>query len=86
MPFRFAGSDKAVLESFNEVEAFGKLVKVAADVAGQHAEMPAADVTAMFIALAEFSGSVYPESLDQVDLVLTTCYQVPPPLPWPSAW
>jgi len=83
---RYAGSDAAVLESFNQVDAFGKLMSMAVEVAEQHAEMPAADVTAMFIALADFSGAVYPDSLDQVDLVLTSCYQVPPLLPLSSGW
>ena len=57
------------------MDAFGKLLKAAGEVAGQHAEMPAAEVTAMYIALAEFTASVYPDRLDFVDLVLTSCYQ-----------
>lgn len=73
---RFASSDKAILESFGEADAFGKLLNSAVAVAEQHAEMPAADVTAMFIALAQFTGTVYPDKLDYVDLVLTSCYQV----------
>ena len=76
MHYRFAKSDKAILEDFNKVEAFGKLLKAAGEVAEQHAEMPAADVTAMYIALAQFTASVYPDRLDFVDLVLTSCYQV----------
>ena len=73
---RFAKSDKAILEDFNKAEAFGKLLKAAGEVAEQNAEMPAADVTAMYIALAQFTASVYPDRLDFVDLVLTSCYQV----------
>lgn len=47
------------------------------EVAGQHAEMPIADIAAIFIALAQFTGSVYPNRLDLVDSVLTSCYKVP---------
>ena len=49
------------------------------EVANQQAEMPAADVAAMFIALAQFTGTVYPDRLDYVDYVLTSCYQASPP-------
>ena len=51
-------------------------MRAAVDVAKQHAEMPAADVAAMFIALAHFTGTVYPSKLEYVDDVLTSCYQV----------
>ena len=73
---RFAKSDKVILEDFSRADAFGKLLKAAGEVAEQHAEMPTADVTAMYIALAQFTGSVYPDRLDFVDLVLTSCYKV----------
>ena len=40
--------------------------------------MPAADVAAMFIALARFTGAVYPDRLAAVDDVLAACQQVNP--------
>ena len=33
-------------------------------------------LAAMFIALAHFTGTVYPSKLEYVDDVLTSCYQV----------
>ena len=76
---RYASSDQAILDSFTGTDAFGKLMKAAVEVANQQAEMPAADVAAMFIALAQFTGTVYPDRLDYVDYVLTSCYQAIPP-------
>lgn len=76
---RFAKSDKSILKEFNNVDAFGRLLKAAEEVSEQHAEMPAAEITAMYIALAQFTASVYPDRLDFVDLVLTSCYRV---FPW----
>ena len=77
---RYASSDQAILDSFTGTDAFGKLMKAAVEVANQQAEMPAADVAAMFIALAQFTGTVYPDRLDHVDYVLTSCYQAIPPV------
>ena len=51
-------------------------MKAAVDVAEQHAEMPGGDVTAIFIALIEFAGIVYPDKLEYVNQVLSNCYQV----------
>lgn len=81
---RFAKSDKAILEDFSKADAFGKLLKVAGEVSEQHAEMPASEITAMYIALAQFTALVYPDRLDFVDLVLTACYQVGPTWPDPA--
>lgn len=66
----------AILENFIEIDAFGKLVHVAVEVAEQHAEMPGADVTSMFIALVEFTGAVFPEKLEYVNRLLSDCYKV----------
>ncbi len=38
--------------------------------------MPAADIAAIFIALARFTGAVYPDRLEAVDDVLAACQQV----------
>jgi hypothetical protein len=47
-------------------------------VAGRHAEMPPADVAAMFITLAQFCNQVYPDRLDYLDRVFAVCGQVSP--------
>ena len=65
-----------MVEEFNESDAFGQLLSAAARVAEQHAEMPGADVAAMYIALANFVGAVYPDRLDYIDRVLSSCQQV----------
>ena len=64
------------MDEFTQADAFGKLMNAAVEVAQQHAEMSGADVTAIFIALIEFAGAVYPDKLDYVNLVLSNCHQV----------
>ena len=73
---RFAATDSGVVEQFNEGDAFGQLLGAAGRVAEQHAEMPGADVAAMYIAAADFVGAVYPDRLDYIDRVLSSCYDV----------
>lgn len=73
---RFAATDGNVVEQFNEGDAFGQLLGAAGRVAEQHAEMPGADVAAMYIAAADFVGAVYPDRLDYIDRVLSSCYEV----------
>lgn len=73
---RYASSGPTILETFNQANAFGKLMDAASKVSNQHAEMPVADVVAMFIGLVSFAGAVYPDRLDCVDAVLTSCYKV----------
>ena len=72
---RYAATDAAVVDTFNAGDAFSALVAAAGRVGEQHAEMPAADLTAMHIALAHFTSAVYPDRLDYVDTVLTACYE-----------
>ena len=45
-------------------------------VADEHADMAAADITAVFIALVCFTGAVYPDRLDYVNDVLAACQEV----------
>ena len=73
---RYAATDRGVVEQFNAGDAFGQLLGAAAAVAAQHAEMPGADVAAMYIALAHFAGAVYPDRLDYIDRVLASCQEV----------
>lgn len=72
---RFAATDGGVVEQFNEGDAFGQLLGAAGRVAEQHAEMPGADVAAMYIAAADFVGAVYPDRLDYIDRVLASCHE-----------
>ena len=73
---RFAATDGGVVAQFNEGDAFGQLLGSAGRVAEQHAEMPGADVAAMYIAAASFVGAVYPDRLDYIDRVLSSCHDV----------
>ncbi|PSC73631.1 vacuolar sorting-associated 35B-like [Micractinium conductrix] len=70
----YAASEKSVVQEMSQVDAFGQMSSVALKVVEQHPEMPAADVAAMYSALLGFSGTVYPDKLEYVDLVLQTCY------------
>ena len=45
-------------------------------MAEEQSSMPAADIAAIFIALARFTGAVYPDRLEAVDNVLAACQQV----------
>ncbi|KAK9832171.1 hypothetical protein WJX74_001409 [Apatococcus lobatus] len=72
---RFAASDKAVVDTFNQVDAFGKLTRAAAKVTESENEVPSGDVVAMHAALLSFTGAVYPDRLDLVNKVLTSAYQ-----------
>jgi hypothetical protein len=65
-----------VRQQIDAADAFGVPLEGAALVAVQHAEMPAADVAGMFIALAQFANSVYPDRLDYMDRTLASCAQV----------
>ncbi|KAK9808922.1 hypothetical protein WJX72_006449 [[Myrmecia] bisecta] len=71
---RYAQTDPSVVDAFNKADAFGQLNAAASKVATQQAEMPAADVAAMYIALLGFTGSVYPDRLDSVDQVLAATH------------
>lgn len=73
---RFAATDSAVVDQFNSTDAFGQLLGAAMRVSEQHAEMPGSDIAAMFIALANFVGAVYPDKLQYIDRVLSSCYEV----------
>ena len=76
----YATTDAAVVDTFNEADAFSKLSAAATKVAQQQAEMPAADIASMYIALLGFTGKVYPDKLDYTDRVLTECHQARPHL------
>ena len=65
-----------MVDTFNQVDAFGKLTRAAAKVTESENEIPAADVVAMHAALLAFTGAVYPDRLDLVNKVLTSAYQV----------
>lgn len=68
--------DKAVVDTFNQVDAFGKLTRAATRVTEAGSHVPAADVVAMHAALLAFTAAVYPDRLDLVNKVLTSAYQV----------
>ncbi|CAL5218743.1 g459 [Coccomyxa viridis] len=70
---RFAASDAAVVNQFNDVDAFGQFLGAAARISEQHESMHAADIASMYIALTKFVGAVYPDHLDYVDRVLQSC-------------
>ena len=86
---RFAAGDKAVVDTFNQVDAFGKLTRAASKVTEAGSQVPPADVVAMHAALLAFTAAVYPDRLDLVNKVLTSAYQVQPsrffihPVCWP---
>lgn len=40
--------------------------------------MHAADVIDMYVAMLNFTATVYPENLDYVNGLMTTCYKVKP--------
>jgi hypothetical protein len=65
-----------VVDQFNSADAFGQLLDAAMRVSEQHTEMPGADIAAMFIALANFVGAVYPDRLEYIDRVLSSCHEV----------
>jgi hypothetical protein len=73
---RFAATDASVVDQFNDSDAFGQLLGAATRVSEQHTEMPGADIAAMYIALANFVGAVYPDHLDHIDRVLQSCHEV----------
>lgn len=58
-----------------EADSFGLPLEGAVAVAERHAEMQAADTAAMFIALAQFCNSMYPDRLDYLDRVFAACAQ-----------
>ncbi len=66
------------MDTFNQVDAFGKLTCAAARVTEAGSHVPAADVVAMHAALLAFTAAVYPDRLDLVNKVLTSAYQVQP--------
>lgn len=68
--------DATIVDQFNNSDAFGQLLDAATSVSEQHTEMPGADIAAMYIALANFVGAVYPDHLDYIDRVLQSCHEV----------
>ncbi|BDA44236.1 probable vacuolar protein sorting-associated protein 35 [Coccomyxa sp. Obi] len=72
---RFAATDASVVDQFNSSDAFGQLLAAATRVSEQHTEMPGADIAAMYIALANFVGAVYPDHLDYINRVLESCHE-----------
>lgn len=74
--FRFAATDALVVDQFNSSDAFGQLLAAATRVSEQHTEMPGADIAAMYIALGNFVGAVYPDHLDYINRLLESCYEV----------
>lgn len=73
---RFAATDPSVVDQFNSTDAFVQLLAAATQVSEQHTEMPGADIAAMYIALANFVGAVYPDHLDYINRVLESCHEV----------
>lgn len=65
-----------MVEDFHQVQSFSKFTAAASKIVQQRADMPAADAAAMYIALLNFTGSVYPDRLEYVDEVLQTCHEV----------
>ena len=72
----YATTDKSVLETYGQAQAFSKLSAAATRVAQQQSEMPASDIASMYIALLGFTGKVYPDKLDYIDKVLSEAQQV----------
>ena len=65
-----------MVEAFDEAGVFQKLLEAAQSVVTQQTEMAPADITAMYIALAQFTSSVYPDRLDYINQALTACHGV----------
>lgn len=59
-----------------EQDAFGTLAGVALRVTQRHPDTLVADVAGMYAALLAFAGTVYPERLEHVDMVLGNCHDV----------
>lgn len=72
---RYAASSEEVRQQLIEADAFGLPLEGAVAVADRHSEMQAADTAAMFIALAQFCNSMYPDRLDYLDRVFAACAQ-----------
>ncbi|KAK9803789.1 hypothetical protein WJX73_008689 [Symbiochloris irregularis] len=71
---RYASVQSTVVEAFDEAGVFQKLLEAAKSVVTQQSGMQSADVTAMYIALVQFTSAVYPDRLDYINQALTACH------------
>lgn len=71
----YAAADPALVEQLTSTDAFGRMSRVASQAVEQHPDMPGAELAALYAAQLSFAGTVYPERLDYVDMVLGTCFK-----------
>ncbi|KAL6778260.1 VPS35 [Auxenochlorella protothecoides x Auxenochlorella symbiontica] len=70
----YAGANPTAVGQMTEQDAFGTLAGVALRVTQRHPDTLVADVAGMYAALLAFAGTVYPERLEHVDMVLGNCH------------
>lgn len=63
-------------ETIKDSDAFSKLEQTCSNILKTHVDMHAADVIEMYVAMLHFTANVYPERLDYVNGLMSTCFKV----------
>jgi len=72
---RLAAYAQQKLDTVKEADAFHRLEQTCSTILKSYIDMHAADVIDMYVAMLNFTANVYPDKLDYVNGLLSTCFK-----------